>query len=78
LWNSPQFIPVDSSSSNCKGKFVEKGKIFLNYFDITVDIVRYCRIKTTPHVERKDLLEIQTAELPLHPPHPEIREQRPG
>jgi hypothetical protein len=28
---------------------------------------RYCRIKTTPCVERKDLLEIQTAVLPPHP-----------
>jgi hypothetical protein len=29
--------------------------------------VRYCRIKTTPRVERKDLLEIQTAGLPPTP-----------
>jgi hypothetical protein len=27
--------------------------------------VRYCQIKTTPRVERKDLLEIQTAGLSL-------------
>jgi hypothetical protein len=34
--------------------------------------VRYCRIKTTPHVERKDLLRSR-----LHgcPPHPKVREQ---
>jgi hypothetical protein len=30
-------------------------------------IVRYCQIKTMPHVERKDLLEIQTAGLPPYP-----------
>jgi hypothetical protein len=32
--------------------------------------VRYCRIKTTPRVARKDLLEINLRGLP-----PEIREQ---
>jgi hypothetical protein len=34
-----------------------------------VVVVRYCLIKTTPCVKRKDLLEIQTAGLPT-PPSP--------
>jgi hypothetical protein len=44
-----------------------------NLSRVSAPDVRYCRIKTTPLVERKDLLEIQTAEL-----SPKIREQRLG
>jgi hypothetical protein len=36
--------------------------------------VRYCRINTTPHMERIDLLEIQTAGLSP----PQVREQQLG
>jgi hypothetical protein len=44
---------------------------------IQVLIVRYCQINTMPCVEKKDLLVIQTAELPPHTP-PEVREQQLG
>jgi hypothetical protein len=33
----------------------------VNLSRVSAPDVRYCRIKTMPHVERKDLLEIQTA-----------------